>query len=178
MGVKRTRGVAWPDLPPAVQASAPNAGELDVLGVLWREARAGNAPLQLAEIHRRVCRRRQTYAEPEPALTTVSTHLRNLLAKGLIEELAATRAPVAPAPVRTRGGYRPQTRSPLTSYRALYPPGQVLFTTFYGLAEAYPPDQRLDALLDFARALGLPDATLGRLHTLIQAEAAARGHAP
>jgi hypothetical protein len=49
----------------------------------------------------------------------------------------------------------------------------VLYTTFYGLAEAYPPQKRLNALLDFARALGLPEETLGRLVKAVEAEKAA-----
>src|SRR5438067_873021 len=77
--------------PAGAELPAPNAGELDVLGVLWLEKQSGDRPLQLGEVYRRVCERRRHYLEPEPALTTVSTHLRNMVAKGLIEEVAAAR---------------------------------------------------------------------------------------
>jgi hypothetical protein len=178
---KRKGDLPSPASPATGELPAPNAGELDVLGVLWQEKQGENLPLQLSEVYRRVCERRRKYGEPEPALTTVSTHLRNLIDKKLIEEFVASRqagSPSAAGPlVRTRGGYRPPTRSPFTSYRAVYEPGQVLYTTFYGLAEAYPPEKPLNALLDFARALGLPEETLGRLVKVVEAEKAAGGEA-
>src|SRR6266404_3070976 len=94
-----------PELP------APNAGELDVLAVLWRERAAGGQPLQLSEVHRRVSKRRTAFNETPPATTTVSTQLRSLVAKGLIQETTLGR-PVAepPAqgrPIGTRGGMKP-----------------------------------------------------------------------
>jgi predicted transcriptional regulator len=158
----------------------PNAGELDVLAVLWEEGRGTNYSLQLSEVYRRVCARRRKYQEAEPALTTVSTHLRSLTAKGLLEEVTAARPGAAQpatgrAVVRVRGAYRPPTRSPLTSYRALHEPGSVLAATYYGLAEAYPPDRRLDALLDFATALELSEAALQRLRQFVAEEKKAQG---
>jgi predicted transcriptional regulator len=156
--------------------SAPNAGELDVLAVLWREQAAGDQPLQLSEVHRRVCERRRSFHEAEPATTTVSTQLRNLVAKGLIRETTVGRpageAPSQDRPILTRSGMKPTTRSPLTSYQALSPPGEVLRGMFTGLAEAYPPEvwYRLTALLDFAGVLGLPDELLHRLVAFVEKE--------
>jgi predicted transcriptional regulator len=154
----------------ALPLEAPNPGELDVLGVLWIERQGENRPLQLSEVYRRVCERRRQFGEPEPALTTVSTHLRGLTGKKLVEEVAAARAQAVRQPIRTRGGYTPATRSPLTSYRAAYRPGEVLHTTFQGLASAYPPGQRGDALVDFARALGFGEATLRKLEQFVAEE--------
>src|SRR5262245_20021177 len=105
--------------PPRAPLEAPNAGELDVYSVLWQERQGDDRPLQLSEVYRRVCERRRGFGEPEPALTTVSTHLRGLHRKQLVEELVGPSAAARPA-VRTRGGLTPPTRSPLTSYRALH----------------------------------------------------------
>lgn len=163
----------------STELPAPNAGELDVLAVLWRERAAGGQPLQLSEVHRRVSERRRAFREAEPATTTISTQLRSLLAKGLIEETTVgqqpTEAPAHGRPVPVRGGMRPASRSPLTSYQALHQPGEVLRGMFTGLAEAYPPEapHRLDALLDFAAVLGLPDEVLQRLLAFVEDERAA-----
>jgi hypothetical protein len=152
---------------------APSAGELDVLGVFWEEEQGEGRRLQLAEVYRRVCERRRRFGEAEPALSTVSTHLRKLLGKGLLEESSAPRSAGPARPIRLRGGYTPPTRSPLTSYRARHGPGEVLRTTFRGLAAAYPPCQRLNALLDFARALDLPAAVLVKLEGVVASPEAA-----
>src|SRR5262245_34263256 len=104
-----------PDMLPS-----PNAGELDVLGVLWSERASSKKPLKLSEIHRRVIERRMEHQDPLPALTTVSTHLRSLLAKGLIQEVLASMPASSRSPVRTRGMLTPPTRSPLTGYQSLY----------------------------------------------------------
>jgi predicted transcriptional regulator len=154
---------------------APNAGELDVYSVLWAERCGDNHPLQLSEVHRRVCQRRRGFGEPEPALTTVSTHLRGLVRKELADEVHATRTSAPPPSARSRGSYTPPTRSPLTGYRARHAPGEVLLTTFRGLAAAYPEGQRLEALLDFARALDLSAEGMRQLRELIDAEHARAG---
>src|SRR5260370_28870849 len=104
-------------------------------------------------MHRRVCERRRQFGEQEPALTTTSRQLKSLSEKRLIGTGVPTAAPRPP--VRTRGGYTPPSRPSASSYRALHGPGEVLLTTFRGLAAAYPEERRLDALLDFARALGV-----------------------
>jgi hypothetical protein len=147
----------------------PNAGELDVLNVLWEEQLGENQALQLSEIHRRVCERRREFGEPEPALTTTSSQLKSLSQKQLIGAAAPGPAP-RPAAVRTRGGYTPQSRGSASSYRALHRPGDVLLTTFRGLAAAYPEEKRLDALLDFARALGVSEACLRELCEVVARE--------
>lgn len=150
----------------------PNPGELDVLGVLWAERRGSDSPLQLSEIHRRVCERRRAFGEVGPALSTVSGHLQRLADKDLIETTArASTSPLAP-PVRVRGGYTPPSRSPLTSYRAKHTPGEVLHKEFVGLIAAYPADDRFDALLDMAKALDLPDELLLELRRLLEAHKA------
>jgi hypothetical protein len=156
---------------------APGAGELDVLGVFWAEQPGEQRSLQLSEVYRKVCERRRQFGEAEPALSTVSTHLRKLVAKGLLEESSTSRPVARDQPIRFRGGYTPPTRSPFTSYRVRYRPGEVLGTTFQGLAAAYPPAQRLEALIDFARALGVSGRLLDGLGRLV-AEEGARDAAP
>lgn len=156
---------------PEDELDAPSTGELDVLGVLWAERCGENRPLQLSEVHARVSRRRVEFGEPVPALTTVSTHLRNLVEKKLIQEVVRGGAPAGPRP-RTRGGMTPPTRSPLTSYQALHEPGLVLRSTLCGLAAAYPDDARLQILVDLAQALDVTDNTLKKLEALVQAEMA------
>jgi predicted transcriptional regulator len=157
---------------PAVPLEAPNAGELDVYSVLWAEQQRDNQALQLSEVYRRVCERRRRFGEPEPALTTVSTHLRGLVRKNLAQEVTAA-STAARLTVRTRGGLTPPTRSPLTSYRALHAPGEVLLTTYLGLAASYP--DKLDALLDFARALEMSEEAMRQLRELIDKEKARGG---
>ena len=153
------------------ELAAPSAGELDVLNVLWSEQLAGGQPLQLSEIHRRVCERRRQFGEPEPALTTTSSQLKSLADKKLIGD--GTPPSTAEPPVRPRGGYTPRARGGANSYRALHGPGEVLFTSFRGLALAYPEPLRLDSLLDFARALGLSKAGLRDLQEVVARERAA-----
>jgi hypothetical protein len=155
---------------PALEA--PSAGELDVLSVLWHEQLGDNQLLQLSEIHRRVCERRRQFGEPEPALTTTSGQLRSLSDKKLIGPGATQGSGTPRPPLRTRGGYTPPSRASAASYRALHGPGEVLFTTFRGLAAAYPEEKRLDALLDFARALGVSDACLRGLQEVVGRERA------
>jgi predicted transcriptional regulator len=157
--------------PPPLEA--PNAGELDVYSVLWAERQGDDQAMQLSEVYRRVCERRRRFGEPEPALTTVSTHLRGLVRKALAEEVMGASTAARPAAVRTRGGLTPPTRSPLTSYRVLHSPGEVLLTTFRGLAASYP--DKLDALLDFARALEVSEESLRQLRELIDREKARGG---
>jgi len=125
--------------------------------------------LQLSEIHRRVCERRaavrRTGAGPHHG---TSSQLKSLAEKKLIG--AATPAPAPRPAVRTRGGYTPPTRASASSYRALHGPGEVLLTTFRGLAAAYPEEQRLQAVLDVARALGVSRECLRSLHEIVERE--------
>lgn len=156
-----------------VELEAPSAGELDVLGVLFAERQKEDRPLQLSEVHGRVCQRREEFGEAKPALTTVSTHLRNLVSKNLIEEVTREGAvPTRGNAPRTRGGMTPPTRSPLTSYRALHEPGAVLSSTFRGLAAAYPDKDRLRMLIDVAQSLDVADEVLKKLEAIVLAEIA------
>jgi hypothetical protein len=161
--------------PAPAALEAPNAGELDVYSVLWAERLGANRSLQLSEVYRRVCERRRQFGEPEPALTTVSTHLRALVRKALAEEVLGSSGSAPRSGVRTRGGLTPPTRSPLTSYRALHTPGEVLLTTYRGLAATYP--NKADALIDFARAVGLSPEGMRHLQELVAKEKA-RGEPP
>jgi hypothetical protein len=105
-------------------------------------------------------------------LTTISTHLRNLVEKKLIEEVlrpGSSAAPVRGA-VRTRGGVTPPTRSPFTSYRAIHTPGAVLRSTYHGYAAAYPEANRLDMLVDVAQTLEVSEAALRKLRELVEEE--------
>jgi predicted transcriptional regulator len=150
---------------------SPNAGELDVLSVLWQERLGANKSLRLSQIHDRVRAKREALHEPVPALTTISTHLRNLYRKQLIEQVRLTDEDEhRPVRVKTRGTLTPQTRSPLTAYRALYNPSDVLRYQMHGIIVAYPPELKYQALVDFARALKLPEDTVARIKSLLPAE--------
>jgi hypothetical protein len=146
----------------------PSAGEMDVLHVLWTEHLGSDQALQLSEIHRRVCERRRQLSDPEPALTTTSSQLKSLSEKKLI---GADSPSAAPRPVvRTRGGLTPASRASASNYRALHPPGDVLFGWFKGLIAAYPQEKRLESLLDFARALGVSAECLHGLQEVVERE--------
>jgi hypothetical protein len=141
-----------------------SAGELDCLATLWEAHATGEPALKLSEIHDRIGKRRARTGEASPALTTVSSYLRTLLLKGFVKEvIIEDTAAGTPGAVRTRGvrGVLPPTRSPRTGYQAAQEPGAVLAQTFKTLADAYPPEQRLQALVDFARALELPEDQRG-----------------
>lgn len=130
--------------------ASPNPSELESLAVLWAEQKGENKPLKLSEIHKRVCERRHEYGLPDPALTTISTHLIALTNKGLIRRMNSESKSYP-----DRGILTPSTRSPNTSYQAIYDPSDVLKSTYRALADSYPPNHRLDAILDFANALGI-----------------------
>lgn len=137
----------------------PSTSELDCLSVLWRGTAApgSSRAMRVSEIHRDVCERRRQHGETEPTLVTISTQIRSLLQKNLV------RCVVAPSGkqdttarevnVRTRGMLSPAPRSPLTAYQYALAPGEVLQTTFRAIVEAYPDDERPQALADFAQAL-------------------------
>src|SRR5262245_40675977 len=111
--VRKRSGPMLTDQGGSTPLQAPNAGELDVYSVLWAERLGEDRPLRLSEVHERVKERRRGFGEPEPALTTISTHLRALVHKGLAEETLAGVARPGPGP-RVRGGLTPPTRSPRT----------------------------------------------------------------
>src|SRR5436190_24072535 len=110
----------------------PSAGEMDCLAVLWAAHAHGEEALKLSEIHDRVGQRRLEFGEAPPAPTTVSTYLRSLLAKRLVQDVlkpepgeAVAEADAPATPVRTRSGrgILPPTRSPRTAYQAVESPG-------------------------------------------------------
>lgn len=146
-----------------------SAGETDCLAVLWEAHAGGEAALKLSEVHRRVCGRREQNREAPPALTTVSTYLRTLVTKKLLQEIVvgdANRAVTYPPPTR---GVLPTTRSPRTGYRAAHPPGEVLEETFKALVRMYPEAERWKAVVDFARAtLKLPEKKIRELEVLLR----------
>ncbi len=135
-------------------------GEIDCLAALWEAKAEGRSALQLKEIHRRIADRRRRSREAELAPTTVSTHLRTLVAKKLITPV------VLQGPASSAQSMLPPTRSPRTAYRANQEAGQVLKRHFKRLADAYPAPQRLDALADIARAFGLPEEMVSEIEKL------------
>ena len=141
--------------------NTPSPAELDCLTVLWQH----DAPLQVQDIQRLVGERRRKLGEAEPSRSTISTQLRSLASKQLVTEVRVSQG--ASPPIRTRGMLSPAARSPLTGYTPAYKPGQVLEPTMRALASAYPPGQRGEALLDFARALDLSKKAVARLRRLI-----------
>ena len=141
---------------------APNSGELDALAVLWAEQTGSNQPLGLSEVHRLVCERRSRFGEPNPAYTTVSTYLRKLVGKGLIRELS-----VHSEETSEREVLRPTTRSPHTAYQSIYGPAEVLGSTFRALADAYPPERRLNSIIDFANANGISAQVISKMEALL-----------
>src|SRR5438045_2828623 len=82
--------------------------ELEVLNVLLGEQAGEQAPLKLSDVYSRICEQRRKHGEPEPLLADVTADLRNLTAKGLVEEVATSDAA---RPVRTRGMLSPGWRS-------------------------------------------------------------------
>ena len=153
------------------QMIAPSPSELDCLAVVWQSKHEENlTSLRLGEIHRRVAALRTRLGQPEPALTTVSTQVRTLVAKGLLREVLAKEAgPISGQPIRVirkRGMLDSGGRS-TSGYEASYEPGEVLSATFRALASAYPVQKRHEALLDFARALDMPKRTLVQLQKFL-----------
>ncbi|MFH1264334.1 MAG: hypothetical protein ABIK89_01310 [Planctomycetota bacterium] len=150
----------------------PTPSELDILAALWQAVTdEGEVALRVSDIHPLVAARRARHGESEPSQVTISSQLRGLSAKGLVEAVVAGGSGGAGSkPVRTRGLLKATTRSPLTGYRPSYSPSEVLQGTFEALASAYPESQRSQALLDFAKAIQLPDETLKNLEKLLAAE--------
>ena len=160
---------------PADAPLAPSPGEIDVLAVLWEvreqdraEANPRAGTLKLSDIYERIKIRRETFGEPPPALTTVSTYLRSATAKRLLREVR-TDVEGRPAPMvafRTRGALS-ATRSPRTAYQVAHEPGDVFQSTMQAIIHAYPPGQRHQALADFAKAMALPQKTIREVEKLV-----------
>lgn len=148
----------------------PTSGELDCLAVLWEAEDQGQRALRLSEIHGRLGARREELGEAPPALTTVSTYVRSMVTKGLLNEVVLTNSgrPVEAPRIRVRGMLTPKTRSPHNAYQAAFDPGRVLAQTFRALVSSYPPGRRHQALLDFARALGVSTRTVRKLEELVR----------
>jgi hypothetical protein len=148
---------------------------MDVLAVLW-EAREKdmreNSPragtLKLSDIHKQIELRRQSFGEPPPALTTVSTYLRSATAKRLLREVRTDEEgrPAPVAAIRTRGALS-ATRSPRTAYQVAHEPGVVFQSTMRAIIQAYPTGLRHQALVDFARAMGLPQKLIKEVEKLV-----------
>jgi predicted transcriptional regulator len=153
----------------------PSPGEMDVLAVLWdvrqndlkeNNPRAGT--LRLSDVYERVKKRREAFGEPASALTTVSTYLRSATAKRLLKELR-TDTEGRPSPmvaVRTRGALS-STRSPRTAYQVIHDPGVVFQNTMRAIIQTYPTDQQHQALVDFARAMGLSQKLIKEVEKLV-----------
>jgi hypothetical protein len=149
---------------------------MDVLAVLW-EARENDAKennpragtLKLSDIHKLIEVRRRSFGEPPSALTTVSTYLRSATSKRLLKEVRTDDSGMpAPMPaVRTRGALS-TSRSPRTAYQVAHEPGVVFQSTMQAIIQTYPPGLRHQALVDFAKAMGLPQKTIKEIEKLIQ----------
>ena len=149
----------------------PTPGELDVLAAVYEmvEDQADDTPLRLTEIHERVGTRRASYGEEPPALTTVSSQLRSLVTKGLLlDQQGSQSGSAGQGVVRTRGMFSPSGRSSSSGYRPAYEVGELLRDSFIGLASAYPEKQRYRALVDFAKALDLPESKVKKLEKLLE----------
>jgi hypothetical protein len=165
---------------PADLPQDPSAGEMDVLAVLW-EARENDAKennpragtLKLSDIHKQIEVRRRSFGEPASALTTVSTYLRSATAKRLLKEVRTDDLgrPAPMAAIRTRGALS-STRSPRTAYQVAHEPGVVFHSTMQAIIQAYPPGMRHQALVDFARAMGLPQKAVKEVEKLIAGKGA------
>lgn len=148
----------------------PTTGELEVLAVLWSEQESKgdqDCAMRLSEIHRSVRQRREAYGETPPALTTVSTYLRSALAKQFLVEVRRTvDGKVMPLRGMRARGALSTSRSPLTAYQTRIKPKDVFTHTFEAIIESYPPGERIQALTDFAEAMGLPQQTIKEIEKL------------
>jgi hypothetical protein len=143
-------------------------GELECLAVLWQAHADGEQALKLSEIRDRISARRAGGTPTFPALTTISTYLRGLVSKKLVRDVIVEdtiEETPKHGPVRVRGivSVPPPPRSPRTGYRAALTPGDALRDTLKLLADAYPAAERPTAVVDFARAAGLPERLVKRL---------------
>jgi hypothetical protein len=138
---------------------------VDICSVLWDAGSRDMPAMKLSEIHELAAARCQRLGKEPPALTTVSGYLRNLVEKGVLRQVEITESMSLEAPqVRVRGvrGESPPRRSPNTGYQAVAGPQELLQPLFKDLADAFPSKDRLRALIDFARALELPEDQRGQ----------------
>ena len=141
--------------------SSPTDGELECLKVLW----AANKPLKLSEIREGIARNRSEVGLPPLALTTVSTNLRRALYKSLLEEMR--RLPSGEVYKHRKTVFSAQ-RSSRTAYLPAHSPSEVFAQTFQAMIEAYPADQRQQAVLDVAKAAGMSQEFLAQLDALLK----------
>jgi predicted transcriptional regulator len=148
-------------------APTPTGAELEVLSILWA-LRPGEMALKLARVHERIGKKRAAFDQPPPALTTVSTTLRNAVAKGLLREVRITPEGVQPF-VRTaaRSSLISPRAAPKVAYQAAYTASEVMAQMYRDLANAYPPEQRYQAIVDMAEALALPADTIAKIKKLL-----------
>lgn len=153
----------------AARVEAPNAGEADALAVLWEEQDTdAPRPLQLNEIYRRICDRRRAHGESEPALTTVSTHLRSLVRKKLAQEVQITSKAVLLKKAPPRGNMTPPTRSPLTAYVAAVKEEDAFKSTMHGIVSMHRPSKQLESILTYARVAGASQEVMDGIRMLIE----------
>ncbi|MCI0637477.1 MAG: hypothetical protein L0Y72_22385 [Gemmataceae bacterium] len=144
----------------------PTGPELEILTVIWGQPEE-NLPLKLGQIYDLVKERRERFGEPAPAITTVSSTLRSAVARGLLTELRLTGGEAVPvSPVRVRGTLHP-TRSPQTAYKHAADPAVALRPMLKILADAFPEKDRAQGLIEFARALQLPEKTVKELRKVL-----------
>jgi hypothetical protein len=144
-----------------------SGNELDILAALWAAQAGGTPALKLAEVHQRINDRRAGLGQAPIQPTTVSTYLRSMTDRGLLNQVtvedAGPEGERQTYAVRVRG-LVPTSRSPKTGYQAAHGPDVVLAKTLQALADAFPCDEsRWKALLTFARALGMSEETAGDL---------------
>jgi hypothetical protein len=112
-----------------------------------------------------VCDRRAAFGDPEPAVTTVSTHLRALLAKKLI--CAVDARAVGARRERMRGMLTPAQRSPHTAYVAARTPEEVLKGTLRGIVSAVPCEDRFRVILLIAEVTGAPRSVIAEIRATL-----------
>jgi predicted transcriptional regulator len=151
--------------PPPVPT--PTGAELEALSILWA-LQPGEMALKLAQVHDRIGKKRAAFDQPPPALTTVSTTLRNAVSKGLLQEVKITPEGVQPF-VRSasRTSLISPRSAPKVAYQAAYTASAVMAQMFRDLANAYPLAQKYQAIVDMAEALGLPAETIAKIKKLL-----------
>ncbi len=145
-------------------APSPAAAELELLAVIWRaeaEADSDKSPraFRLSKLHELLKQFRELRKVDfgEPKLSTVSTCLRSMKEKGLLEEVRLLPdGSIETSPAHAAGLMR-STRSPHTAYRSTYTPKDILGPMFRDIASAYPDAKRNEILVDLSEHLSETD---------------------
>jgi len=144
--------------------------EVESLKALWELQQEGKAAAHLSEIRDRVCARRRKLGLPEPALTTISTTLRNGAAKGVFKEMmlhsGGELVPLVRTGVRSSLGASRTVQK--VAYAAAITPQDTLPHMLRELASLYPASERAAAVLEFARSLGFADDVVKKLDALLK----------